>query len=238
MIILDNGILLSSNEARNAKIALSNGENGILLPHKAVDKAAQICRDIWYDAKSESAVKCLISSKAKNMICRPLTDFDNEFIQAACNDQIIKMTQRGGNDSPARKLLALLVNRAIIATGHSIDRAEVDAVFRKEKIIRYIAIESGSNLVSQVAKITFDNKECKNVMLPAISIAKASDTLWTNGYIIKYLGSEWYNGGITLGEMRVYATPYTRGANTTQAKKLVEKAIGMKTWLVEEVVNL
>lgn len=237
MIILDNGILISSNEARNAKIALSNGENGILLPHKAVDKAAQVCSDIWYDAKSESAVRCLIGSRAKNMICRPLTDFDKEFVQAACNDQIIKMTQRGRNDSPARKLLALLVNRAVISTGHSMDRAEVDAVFRNEKIIKYIAIESGSTLVSQVARITFDNKECKNVMIPAISIAKASDTLWANGYIIKYLRPERYNGGITLGEMGVYATPYTRGASTTQAKKLVEKAIGMKTWFVEEVVQ-
>lgn len=242
MIILDNGILLSSNEAMNAPIALSNKGNGILLPHKVVDKAAQTYKDIWYDAKSERAVRCLLGSSAKNMVCRPLTDFNKEFVQAACNDKIIKMTQNGGNDSPARKLLALLVNRAIVSTGHRIERAQVDAVFRRENIIKYINIESNylDMLLSQVARITFDNKKYKkyrNVMLPVLCIARASDALWHKGYIIKDLDIVWHNHGITFGGMGIYATPYTRGANTTEAKKLVEEAMGMKTWLVEEVIQ-
>lgn len=239
MIILDNGILLSSNEAMNAPIALSNKGNGILLPHKVVDKAAQTYKDIWYDAKSERAVICLLGSSAKNMVCRPLADFNKEFVQAACNDKIIKMTQNGGNDSPARKLLALLVNRAIVSTGHRIERAQVDAVFRRENIIKYINIESNylGILLSQVARITFGNKKYRNVMLPVTCIAKASDALWNNGYIIKDLRIARHNHGITLGEMEIYATPYTRGANTTKAKKLVEEAMGMKTWLVEEVIQ-
>lgn len=242
MIILDDGILLSSNEAMNAPVALSNKGNGILLPHNAVDKAAQKCKDIWYDAKSERAVRCLLGSSAKNMVCRPLAEFGKEFVQAACNDKIIKMTQNGGNDSPARKILALLVNRAIVSTGHRIERAQVDAVFRRENIIKYINIESNYSdmLISHVASITFDNKKhkkYKNVILPVTCIAKASDALWNNGYIIKDLGIAWHNHGIILGEMEIYATPYTRGANTTEAKNLVEEAIGMKTWLVEEVIQ-
>lgn len=239
MIILDNGILLSSNEAMNAPIALSNKGNGILLPHNAVDKAAQKYKDIWYDAKSERAVRCLLGSSAKNMVCRPLTDFNKEFVQAACNDKIIKMTQNGGNDSPARKILALLVNRAIVSTGNRIERAQVDVVFRRENIIKYINIESSCSnlLLSHVASITFDNKEYTNVMIPVICIAKASDALWNNGYIIKDLGIAWHNCNITLGEMEIYATPYTRGANTTEAKKLIDEAMGMKTWLVEEVIQ-
>lgn len=238
MVILDNGILLSSNEARNAKIALSKTGNGVLLPHKAADRASQVCKDIWYDAKSERAVQCLLNSSIKNMICRPLTDFNKEYAQVACNDQIIQMTLNGGNDSPARKLMALLANRAIISTGCNVTRAEVGVVYRREEIIRFIGIESNSNVLSQVARVTFDSKPCINAMMPAVCIAKASDALWANGYIIKYLGTTRYNGGINLAEMGIFATPYTRGANTTQVKKLVEKAIGMKTWLAEEVAHL
>ena len=92
-------------------------------------------------------------------------------------------------------------------------------------------------LTSQVGRITFDNKKHTNVMIPVTCIAKASDALWNNGYIIKYLGIAWHNHGIILGEMEIYATPYTRGANTAEAKKLVEEAMGMKTWLVEEVIQ-
>ena len=237
MIILDNGILLRRDEARNAKIALSKTGNGVLLPHKAADRASQVCKDIWYDAKSERAVQCLLNSSIKNMVCRPLTDFDKEYAQAACNDQIIQMTLNGGNDSPARKLMALLVNRAIISTGCNVTRAEVDVVYRREKIIRFIGIESNSTLLSQVARITFDKDKCSNVMMPVVSIAKASDALWTNGYIIKNLGPAWCAGATAIAEMKIFATPYTRGANSTQAKKLVEEAIGMKTWFVDEVVK-
>lgn len=237
MIILDDGILLSSNEAMNAPIALSKKVNGILLPHKVVDKAAQTYKDIWYDAKSERAVACLLGSSAKNMVCRPLTNFDKEYVQAACNDQIIKMTQNGGNDSPARKLLALLVNRVIVSTGHRIEMARVGVVFRRENVIKYINIESDSNLLLQVARITLDNKEYSNVMLPVLCIARASDALWHKGYIITDLGVTLHRGFIKLGEMKVCATPYTRCADKTEAKKLAEEAMGMKTWLVEEVVQ-
>lgn len=222
----------------NAPIALSKKGNGILLPHKVVDKAAKTYKDIWYDAKSEIAVRCLLDSSAKNMVCRPLTDFDTEYVQVACNDQIIKMTQNGGNDSPARKLLALLVNRAIVSTGHRIERAQVEAAFRRENIIKYINIESNYlDILLQVASITFDNKEYRNVMLPVLCIARASDALWHKGYIITDLGIVWHNRGITLGEMQICTTPYTRRANKKEAKKLVEEAMVMKTWFAEEVIQ-
>ena len=231
MIVIDNGILLESSDKSIKAIA-----GDMIVSHDRIDSIAKRDKTVKYDAGSEAAVRCLLSSSAASMEFKPLICKESGIISGNYFETVNYrryLEEEKVTDNGTIKLMNLITNAGIKYTQRNVHIGLTTSLKNPENVENLYMELRPTWVVKQRIQIMTKSK-----CISTECAAELVERMWNVGYIVLTIAdqnwAEWCNSG-NAGYKRIVVecNEYTE---KEESKSIVEPIV-REMFGVEHIVE-
>lgn len=192
MIVIDNGILL---ERRDKSIKAIAGD--MIVSHDRIDSIAKRDKTVKYDAGSEAAVRCLLSSSAASMEFKPLICKESGIISGNYFETVNYrryLEEEKVTDNGTIKLMNLITNAGIKYTQRNVHIGLTTSLKNPENVENlYMELRPTWAVKQRIQVMT------KSKCISTECASELVERMWNVGYIVLTIAdqnwAEWCNSG-------------------------------------------